>query len=696
MARRVRFSIAQPITISGFYVASVLLIALIAVASHHLHAPGVQDQGLTQAFYYAIFAAGLYFIIASLMCITVYGAYAGHYSKEFKLTVSQRTLMLQTISFMVYLLLGALIYRKIEGWKFLDAVYWADFTCLTIGIGDFAPATHLGRSLMFPYAIGGIVILGLVVGSIRSLVLDRGKKKMSARMTEKTRKAVLRRIKTQEDSQTGRTTITHSRKFGFGGATTFSLHPIESNSSNSSRGNDPKKDSARHLERQRRMAEFHAMRYVQSLAAVERKWFSLLISGSAWFILWFVGALVFSRAEQTQQWSYFSGLYFAYTSLLTIGYGDLTPFSNSTKAFFVFWSLLAVPTLTILISNMGDTVVKAVKEITLYLGELTFLPAEKEDLSYWDRVSYGVRKLSGGYIDLSTKHLKLATAASKRRKKKSLLQIVADQDRESPPDVEEPGMRPIEPAKSSDPESHFVCDGGSEEPANKTSSTVPATSQTPSDPNDRSHIPHPTSHSHFLLLLVQEIKTAYAHLQASPPKNYTYEEWERFLHLIGEDEADAEFHRAPPVKVKKQRHSRVTSTASGGSGSGSLTGSGADDNDNRDEEDEDKGERKREVEVDALPETSRAITIAVPAAEEDEGEKGKEKERRKEKQKWSWMGNRSPLMGEKDEAEWVVERLMEVLERELRGLHNRRKGAGGGSGSERKARSGGKERRWGG
>jgi potassium channel subfamily K len=78
-----------------------------------------------------------------------------------------------------------------------------------------------------------------------------------------------------------------------------------------------------------------------------------------------------------QQWSYFQSLYFSYTSLLTIGYGDLFPVSNAGKPFFVFWSLLAVPSLTILISNMGDTIVKGVRDLTLWIGTVTVLPGER-------------------------------------------------------------------------------------------------------------------------------------------------------------------------------------------------------------------------------------------------------------------------------------------------------------------------------
>lgn len=666
MARRVRFAVAQPVTISGFYIASILLIALVAVASDHFQAPGVKVQALTQAYYYANFAAGLYFIIASLMCITVYGAHKGHYSKDFKLTISQRTLMLQTMSFMVYLLLGALVFHKIEGWKFLDALYWADFTCLTIGIGDFAPATHLGRGLLFPYAIGGIVILGLVVGSIRSLVLDRGKKKMSARMTEKTRKAVLRRIKTQEDSKTGHTTITHKRKFGLGGTTTFSLHPIVSGTSYHGKDNTLSEASVKYLERERRISEFHAMRYVQNMAAVERKWLSLFISLSAWFILWFIGALVFSRAEQEQPWSYFYGLYFAYTSLLTIGYGDLVPFSNFTKPFFVFWSLLAVPTLTILTSDMSDTVIKSVKEITLYLGELTLLPADREDLSYWDRVSYGILRLSGGHVDLSTKHQNSAIQNSKSR----LGQNKADKGSTNLSHVEVESRFEATTFQTSSRSSNI---NKTRTPPSPTHSEPSSTvlPKTPVDGEvpvlgDRPHLVRPTSHSHFLLLLLQEIKTVYTHhLNTKPPKLYTYEEWERFLHLIGKDEADAAFHRAPPVGARTHwlRHRRRHRSNNSSGNADSNT----DDRQDNIENTDDEVFNGKADEVSTRQDSNQDLQ----EEEAMELDKREEEEEREMDRKWSWMGDRSPLMGEKDEAEWVIERLVGVLERELKVLHRR-------------------------
>jgi potassium channel subfamily K len=287
MARRVRFSIAQPVTITGWYVikclskaradkvvryiSSFTLVGLTAAATGPLRLGPSTTWAFTPAFYYAIIAASLYFVCASLMVVTVVGAYKGRYDKDFKLTTSQRTLMLQTIGFLVYLLLGALVYSHIEDWLFLDAVYFADFTLLTIGIGDLAPVTNVGRGLLFPFAIGGIIILGLVVASIRSLVLERGKVKLGARLVEKERQRILKEI---DKSCQGL------------------LIPINDEKSKASTAGG-EEEQREFTERQRREMEFQIMRKIQERAATRRKWVSLAISASTWFALWFAGAAIF-------------------------------------------------------------------------------------------------------------------------------------------------------------------------------------------------------------------------------------------------------------------------------------------------------------------------------------------------------------------------------------------------------------------
>ncbi|EXJ89409.1 hypothetical protein A1O3_02476 [Capronia epimyces CBS 606.96] len=581
MARRMPFKIAQPVTIIGFWLASILLIALIAVASHDFHEPGVQNQALTQAYYYATFAAGLYQIISYLMCVTVYGAYKGHYSKEFKLTVAQRTLMLQTIAFLVYQLLGALIYSHVEGWKFLDAVYWADFTSLTIGIGaDYVPKTNVGRGLLFPFAIGGIITLGLVVSSIRSLILDRGKKKMGARLTEKTRARLVMEINriVNNKSHLRRRLIGSNNGLAKALATGAGDEELS--------------------ELDRREAEFEAMRRVQERAATERKYMSLVVSTFAFAFLWTIGALVFYSAEKNQEWSYFESVYFSYTTLLTIGYGDVEPMSNSGKPFFVFWSLLAVPTLTILVSDMGDTVVKAVKETTIWLGEITVLPSDEDTTR--NRLKHGLYKATLGKID--PRH-----------------SFSRDMEEGSSNDDDEKELHPglirlfgRHGRKRRNKGDHKAVDRlaadfeGSEE-------IDETNARNQGDRAEEGRFDRSYEH-HYRHALLAQIRKVYADTMAATPKKYNYAEWTVFLKLLGEDEADPSYHK------------RAVDLAHGSKG---------------EETPKDSGQE------------------ATYSNQEGTGAE--------QKKKWSWIGDRSPLMGDMEESEWLLEKLFQRLEESLRG-----------------------------
>ncbi|KAF3390630.1 Outward-rectifier potassium channel TOK1 [Penicillium rolfsii] len=353
MARRIRFEVAQPIIIIGWYIASFLLLGILIALGVLMCLPQNAGYVYTQAYFFGTFAAGIYFIIASLLVVTAYGAHKGQYSREYKLTTSQRTLMLQTIVFFIYLLGGSAVYARIEGWRFMDAVYWADFTLLTIGIGNFVPTTHLGRGLLFPYAVGGIVILGLIISSIRTLMLEHGRQRIADLLTARTHKFLVKQALSEQNHRL-----------------VPNLH-VDGDETNEL------------SDRERQKREFITMRRVRQLATVQHKWISLIMSLVVWMALWLIGAVIFWRSEDHLHWTYFEALYFAYTTLLTIGFGDFYPVSSLGKAFFVFWSLLAVPTITILISNISDTLIRFVKDITLFLGEITILPG---DQPFHDRI----------------------------------------------------------------------------------------------------------------------------------------------------------------------------------------------------------------------------------------------------------------------------------------------------------------------
>lgn len=117
------------------------------------------------------------------------------------------------------------------------------------------------------------------------------------------------------------------------------------------------------------------MRRIQRESSKFKGYASLAASITAFCILWFAGAAIFEATERdTLGMTYFESLYFCYVSLLTIGYGDFAPQSNAGRAFFVVWSLLAVPTMTILVSHLGSTLVASFNGATNAVADFTVLP----------------------------------------------------------------------------------------------------------------------------------------------------------------------------------------------------------------------------------------------------------------------------------------------------------------------------------
>lgn len=203
-------------------------------------------------------AAILYFIIATLLFTNYFNSTVKRrYPPSFRvLTVPQRTLMLQTTSLMFYLGLGALIFSKLERWEYVDTIYWADYTLLTVGLGSDYPLQHTtSKIILIPYAVGGIIVLGLVVSSVRGMVLERGKIKINRRAIQKQRNKWLKELEAKK------------------------------------KDNDTR--SANELIKE----EFEIMRKIEKAAESKGKWMALVTSSIAFLLVWLGGAMVFTFSE---------------------------------------------------------------------------------------------------------------------------------------------------------------------------------------------------------------------------------------------------------------------------------------------------------------------------------------------------------------------------------------------------------------
>ncbi|MFW7381080.1 MAG: potassium channel family protein [Oligoflexus sp.] len=77
----------------------------------------------------------------------------------------------------ILLSLGTFFYQSIEGWSYLDSLYFCVISLATVGYGDFSPKTGLGKVFTMIFIMIG---MGLFVGFVNVIVttsLDQKRRK---------------------------------------------------------------------------------------------------------------------------------------------------------------------------------------------------------------------------------------------------------------------------------------------------------------------------------------------------------------------------------------------------------------------------------------------------------------------------------------------------------------------------------------
>ncbi|KAF2450967.1 voltage-gated potassium channel [Karstenula rhodostoma CBS 690.94] len=530
--QRIRYIIALPATIILWYLATGFLIG-ITVSMEIYNPPNRPYQNYSQGFWYAIAAASFYFLCSMLLMVNMLGFFLGHYPDNFALSDSQRTLILQTMVFFIWLGGGAAVFMKIEddagqGWDYADSLYFCDVTVLTVGFGDFYPTTDLGRGIVFPFSVGGIITLALIVSSIYKFMRELGEENIVMKHTDRMRQRTAdRSVTTSFDLRQRERAERHLiRRRSFKGRERLKISaPTEPRVMRTAMGNTvgratfaPLSSALTPGRRQRQRLillkgekdRFLAMRVIQRKSKKYRQWLALLFSTFAFGILWCVGAVVFWQAEKnTQGMTYFQALYFCYISLLTIGYGDLAPKSSAGRCFFVIWSLIAVPTMTILVSDLGDTVVYKFHRWSDNLADFTVLPKHGIWRAFLDKHPYLLRLVQW---------LQKRRADSKARKRVKRGFELDDPDQP----IESPSQpRDVSAAEAQTEQSPVETD---------TPPTLPVLAEEAEEAEEAlGTSPRPRAVAHHLAL---SIKRVAADMHLPKPKRYTFEEWIAFVRLI--------------------------------------------------------------------------------------------------------------------------------------------------------------------
>ncbi|KAH9870971.1 hypothetical protein J1614_006545 [Plenodomus biglobosus] len=614
--QRVRYLIALPATIILWYLSSGFLIA-ITVCMNTYAPPDRPAEGYTQGFWYAIAGAVFYTFCSMILMVNMVGHFSGHYGEEFQLSASQRTLILQTMAFFLWLAGGAAVFSKLESdrgvvWEFSDALYFCDVTILTVGFGDLVPTSDLSRGIIFPYSVFGIIMLALIVSSLYRAVHELGEEKVVQKHVDHLRSRVVQRtVTTSFDLRHHEHQVHHLLRKRTRAYPNISepmqLRPYKATLQRREDANQKEERTTTFphirtaLKRNRtpklvllkaEKDRFEAMRRIQAASSQYKRWMALFWSVTTFSILWCIGAIVFWQTEKhTLHLSYFKALYFCYISLLTIGYGDLAPKSNAGRCFFVVWSLIAVPTMTILVGDLGDTVVAKFKGGWDGFADWAILPKEGIYRAFLNRYPWLLHWLQH----------RIESRAAKNRLKRGF--ETTDPETPSNPDPTD-----IE-ANNASPNANYDLDIEADADPNASlteMNRVPTIETLAHEAeHDISTTPSHASLSRHLALTIQAV----ARDLRLPRKCYSYEEWVEFTRLI---RLTTRQHR-----VRDRNRSRSRNYASSGEENGQ-------DGENEEEEEE----------------------------EEEEGLVN-----------WDWIGEDSPMMSGLGESEWLLHRLCESLVR---------------------------------
>ena len=73
----------------------------------------------------------------------------------------------------IILALGTISFHYLEGWSWIDALYFSIITLTTIGYGDFSPQSTAGKLFTIAYIVVGV---GMILGFINAVFITTNPK----------------------------------------------------------------------------------------------------------------------------------------------------------------------------------------------------------------------------------------------------------------------------------------------------------------------------------------------------------------------------------------------------------------------------------------------------------------------------------------------------------------------------------------
>eukprot|EP00943_MAST-04B_sp_MAST-4B-sp1_P000280 g280.t1 len=215
----------------------------------------------------------------------------------------------------------AVFFSLYEGWYFTYGLYFAVVTFSTVGYGDLSPETNLGKIFVTCTGLFGVAIGGVCFNNILSYILTvygrlRGCcKRMDKRKKLKAQKASLNKVSPSDKS--------------------MKSIMIEDGFDNNKQ-NGKKKGTMIDNSMKKKVIDILYM-------------FLILLA------MLFLGTFVFMQLEG---WTFIDSLYVSMITLLTIGYGDMSPETDYGRFFCLFWLVFGFTYVGRILSSVSETYIQ--------------------------------------------------------------------------------------------------------------------------------------------------------------------------------------------------------------------------------------------------------------------------------------------------------------------------------------------------
>lgn len=96
-----------------------------------------------------------------------------------------RSFVLLGFASAVTIITGTIVFQKVEGWTWVDSLYFSFVSLTTVGYGDITPESDTGKLLAIIYLIVGIGIIGAFLNNmIKGVAARRRIKEYESKTTK--------------------------------------------------------------------------------------------------------------------------------------------------------------------------------------------------------------------------------------------------------------------------------------------------------------------------------------------------------------------------------------------------------------------------------------------------------------------------------------------------------------------------------